>query len=584
MSSEESNFLEQEYSPESTEQEKSFTPYTYAPKRKKQGAWLLWISALASVVVVIVAFFLLRDSNLTTNVPTQGGIFVEGIVGTPRFINPVLAETNSDRDTTALVFAGLMRPSEDGLQPELAEGYSISEDGLEYVFSLKKDLTFHDGSPLTADDVIFTIASIQNPAIKSPLFANWEGIKVEKRDDHQIAFILSEPYAPFLENTTIGILPEEAWRNTTPDEFPFSQLNTRPLGAGPFKIESITRDEADIPRGYTLARFTEYTQGAPYLKEIQLQFYRSETEALQAYHDGTIDAFARPGSQNIGSVSEEQLLTTPLPRIFGVFFNKNRATVFTREEVREALALSIDKQELITRALHGYGHTISSPIPLGVFDSATSSEEHYENRSQEAIELLENKGWEKSEDGIWVLETDDETLVLTFTLSTTNIPELAAAADYIVERWESIGVVVELETLDSVALSQEKIRPRSYDALLFGEIVGRELDLYAFWHSSQRNDPGLNIALYTNITADAELTKARQKTGYADRLTALEAFEEEVTSDHPAIFLFSPDALYLKAEHVHNVNIEGIADPTERFRDVHTWYANTRRVWNGLSK
>ena len=146
-------------------------------------------------------------------VPSSGGIYKEGIVGTPRFINPVLSISDADRDLTSLVYSGLMRQhTDDTLIPDLAETVEISEDGLSYFFKIRDDAVFHDGEPVTSEDIIFTILTTQNPIIKSPKRANWDGITIEKIDDKNLTFHLQQPYAPFLNNTTLGILPKHIWQ------------------------------------------------------------------------------------------------------------------------------------------------------------------------------------------------------------------------------------------------------------------------------------------------------------------------------------------------------------------------------------
>jgi peptide/nickel transport system substrate-binding protein len=193
------------------------------------------------------------------SVPISGGSLSEGVIGSARFINPILAISDSDRDLTTLIYSGLMRSMPDGsIIPDLAESYQISDDGKTYTFILKDDLTFHDGTSVTTDDIEFTIAKIQENAIKSPKRPNWDGVIIEKINSKEIKFHLRQPYAPFLENTTVGIVPKYLWKDVQADEFPLSLFNFEPIGSGPYKIDSIQRNKSGLPQTYSLAPFKNF--------------------------------------------------------------------------------------------------------------------------------------------------------------------------------------------------------------------------------------------------------------------------------------------------------------------------------------
>lgn len=557
---------------------------------------LLFVVLLAAFCISAITLLYQTSAALMVEVPSVGGELTEGVIGTPRFINPLLAVSSADRDLSALIYAGLMKPTPEGtLEAELAESFSISENGRTYDFVLRQDATFHDGEPVTADDVIFTIKLVQDPALKSSLFANWEGVAVEKINEHAVRFVLEEPYAPFLENTTIGILPEHLWKHASIDEIAFSNYNVEPVGAGPYQMDSITRNDAGIPEQYALNRFSDYVLGAPNLSRIKLRFYRNEQELVEAMQNGIINAIAGLTPSRLAQLtrdSEHRILTAPLPRIFGVFFNKNRNEVFARKEVREALNLALGKQRIVNEVLGGYGSVIDSPLPLGVLpeeaseiksadDAATSTPvvAHFE----EAESLLRRNGWERNEHGIWERETEDSYHRLSFTLSTANTSDLHRAAQIVAEEWERFGAEVDLTVYEPSDLTNNIIRPRRFDALFFGEIVGRELDLFAFWHSSQRNDPGLNIAGYTNIAADALLTQGRVESDREKRLAAYAQFEEEIRNDQPAVFTHSPDFIYVVPGGLSGIDISSVTVPSERFINVHEWFMETNRVWNFLN-
>jgi peptide/nickel transport system substrate-binding protein len=543
------------------------------------------------------AFFLLMKVNagFLVQVPARGGSISEGIIGSPRFINPLLAVSDADRDLTLLIYSGLMRATPEGLLiADLAENYQISEDGLIYTFQIREDAVFHDGMPVTADDVVFTIQYAQDQTLKSPKRANWDGVSVQKTNEREVQFILKQPYAPFLENTTLGILPRHIWKDASPEQFPFSEYNTSPIGSGPYRIATIARNSSGIPTSYTLEPFNRFTLGKPFIESVRIAFYPNEEALLEGYRKREVE--------NINSIAPHQLqgLTrketavahVPLPRIFAVFFNQNQQSVFADKGVREALDVALDKQRIVTEVLAGYGIDITGPIPPGMVDGTVpvrapltslpgEEEASSTDRIAQARAILENAKWVfDEEEGVWKKKSGSTEQRLVFSLSTSNAPELKAAAELIVNEWTKLGVPVELKIFETGDLNHTVIRPRKFDALFFGEIIGRELDLYAFWHSSQRNDPGLNIALYANITADSLLEQARVTSDREEREELFHDFLAEIQADDPAIFVYSPDFIYLLPSTLKGVELGFVTTPGERFLNIYQWYIETDSVWS----
>lgn len=521
---------------------------------------------------------------ITVEVPARGGSTVEGIVGTPRFINPLLAISDADRDLTALVYSGLLRATPDGLVPDLAENYAVSDNGLTYTFVIREDARFHDGEPVTADDVLFTVRAAQDPALKSPKRPNWDGIVAEKVSDREVRFTLRQPYAPFLENATLGILPRHVWEGTDAEQFPFSQRNIEPVGSGPYRVVSVSRNSSGIPESYELAPFSRFTLGNPYLAHIALRFYASEADLLSAYLSGDVDAVNSVTPEKVSSLARRggAVIREPLPRIFGVFFNQNQNIVFAEKAVRAALEAGVDKERVVADVLFGYGTPVRRPVPPGTFEEEDSPAERGGPERMSAA--LEAAGWKRAEDGVFEKKVNRKVQRLEFSIATSNAPELKAAGEILKADWEAGGAKVDLKVFDVGDLNQNVIRPRKYDALLFGEIVGREPDLFAFWHSSQRNDPGLNIALYANITADKLLEKARATADWRERTDANEKFEAEVAKDVPAIFIYTPDFVYVVPAALKGVRVGSVMTASERFANVYEWYTETDRVWHFFTR
>jgi len=548
-------------------------------------AILLGVSTLALLAGV--------NAAVSETVPAQGGTLIEGEVGPARFINPILALSQPDQDLSLLVYSGLTRIRPDGtVVPDLASSYEISQDGATYTFTMRPDATFQDGTPVTAADVLFTVQAAQNPGIKSTHRADWEGVQVSAPDAYTVVFKLSHAYAPFIENTSLGILPKHIWQNVSAEEFPFNPANTHPIGSGPYRISGSATDAAGSPTRYDLEPFTRYTLGAPFLRHITFIFYPNQETMVKAFDAHKIDAIAgiKPDDLQNLKRTDFSVVRAPLPRVFAVFFNQSRAPVLADAAARAALDAAVDKQEILATVLHGYGAALNGPIPPGatgaitpavpypyVREALTGTSTPSTAAQDTARGILSRGGWtfdEKS--GTW----KKKKLELSFTLATADEPELVATANAVATYWRAAGVDVSVQVYSLSELNTNVLRPRAYDAVLFGEIVGRTTDLFAFWHSSQRNDPGLNLALYTNASADSLLTQARSTTDKTQRSKLYAQFSSLVAKDDPAVFLYSPEFIYLVPQSLHGVELGALTSASERFFNVYQWYTQTEKVWS----
>lgn len=536
--------------------------------------WLFFWIALISIIILIA----LISNKFLVTIPVNGGSFTEGIIGRPGFINPVLAISDTDKDISMLVYSGLMRNTPNGdLVKDLAKEITInkagsSNSGTTYTVTLKDGLSWQDGEPLTTDDVLFTIQKIQDPLINSPLRASWDGVVVDVIDRETISFTLNEPYALFLNNLTIGLIPKHIWKNFGIEDFNNNIYNTKPIGSGPYKIESIKRDREALIVGYKLSSFPSFALGMPYISTIELKFYNNKDVAFNAYKNGNIDSIGGLDPEKIEGIDKKYVYPFPLTRIFAVFLNQSEAQIFTDKEVRKALFYGIDRKKIIDEILLGYGTPIIGPFPKG---ATGYKDEKISKTKTDAKKILTDNGWSLNENGIY----EKNNVQLTFTLSTASVDEFKKIAELLKKEWREIGILVKLKFFESGDLKYEVIRPRKYEALLFGEVSGVDPDPFAFWHSSQRLDPGLNIALYANISADKLLDSARVSMNKIDRTNQYEKFAKEVEKDIPSIFLYSPDYIYLAPKQLKNTNSFSITTGSDRFINIYEQYIKTDKVW-----
>ena len=550
---------------------------------KPSDALLFKSASIALVVFGALSLVQLSISN-SVHIATAGGTFTEGIVGTPRFINPVLAVTRADRDLTTLVYDGLMRLGNDGsLAPNIAESVTISEDGLIYNVTLKQGIYFHDNTTLTADDVLFTVNRIKDPLLSSPLRANFDGVTVEKIGDYELNFILPERYAPFIENLTFGILPQHKWKDAGAEEFPYSQHNSEPIGSGPYQVTDIVRNPFGIPEMYTLTAYEKYHRGTPKIKTIELHFFPTEEKLIEGFKEGIVQSVVGVSPKHIDAYAigetTHHIEQIPLPRTFAVFLNQNKSPVLRDPAVRKALNVALNRQALVDTTLNGYGSPLTTPIPPG-FGIATETTTESTVGIDAARDILREGGWELNPaTQIWEKDIEKIRTPLTLNLATVNTDSFIVAAEFLQTSWKQLGVDVAIKPFEQSDLTQSVIRPRDYEALLFGTQLGRSLDYYSFWHSSQRNDPGLNIALYANITTDSILSELRRNTKNAEYETAMKRFVSEIEKETPALFLYSPNLLYIFPNSVRGATFTGLSEPQERLSNVSEWYIETEAVW-----
>ena len=279
---------------------------------------------ILSIVMTVSAIFILWNINqkFMVEIPSFGGLLTEGVIGSPRFVNPILSISDVDESLTALIYSGLMRKTVNGNMVEnLAESYNVSKDGLVYTFKLKSNIYFHDKKPITADDVVFTINKAKDSILKSPKRINWEGITATKIDDSTVQFNLKQPYSSFLENTTLGILPSHVWKNIPPDQFSFSKFNIEAIGSGPYKIDSIKSGPSG-PEQYSLLSFNEFILGKPFIKKLIIKFYGNEKDLLSALETNKVDQISEVTPNNAETLKSKGYVIKTTKNFWIIFQSK----------------------------------------------------------------------------------------------------------------------------------------------------------------------------------------------------------------------------------------------------------------------
>jgi peptide/nickel transport system substrate-binding protein len=555
--------------------------FSFVGRRKLSDKLLYNVTLLAVGFSVLGAIFT-ANTLFTQTLPTKGGSIVEGIVGTPRFVNPVLAINRADHDMVALIYSGLLKLDEQGtLVPDLAESITLSEDGKTYTVKLRGNAQFHNGLAVKARDAVFTIGLIQNPELKSPLRGAWDGVVVEEVSDTELTITLPEAHAPFIENLLVGILPRELWDSLPIEQIPFSQNNTEPVGSGPYTLKEVIRNKSGLIDGYVLEAF-EGAANTPNITTLTFAFYQNEDAVLAALANKEITSTPSLSVQNLKNVDTNTytILSTPLPRTFGIYFNQNKSVALRDKSVRQALSTAIDREALVNDVLFGYGIETNSPVPPSFLGAQKEDEQTEQiDRQEKAQSILRDGGWQKNDAGGWEKEIDKNKVTLSVALSTANTPLFDQTATKVAEVWKAIGVDVQVSQFEQTDLVQSVIRPRDFEGLLYGADIGRQVDLYPFWHSSQKNDPGLNIPQYTNIEVDSLLTKLRTTESSDEKNQRVELVERILQDDMPTIFLFVPTFTYVLDTQVQGVTFAKLSRQSERFANVSKWHIKSSKVW-----
>jgi len=542
----------------------------------------LVVTVLVAVIIVsFVGWLSYIYMSSTKAVPKTGGEYTEGVTGQPLYVNPLLSQTSeADSDLTQLVYSGLFKYDTQGnTAADLAQSVDVSDDQRTYTVHMRNNLKWQDGIDLTASDVLFTVSIVQDQAYKSPLRQNWQGVDASLADDNTVVFTLKNPYVGFIDNLTMGILPKHIWENISPEKFALAQYNINPIGSGPFAYASLQKDSAGNILSYVLVANKYYYDKLPYISKLAFNFYPDEDSAIAAYNKKEVMGISSVDPEKIATlknIKSTDIHQFAIPRYFALFLNQTKSAVLADDNVRTALSMGVDREAIIKEILKGKGVPITSPLipAMKEYESTGSTTADVEG----AKKLLDDNGW-KLADGASIRKKGSTDL--SFEIVTADWPQLIKTAELLKSQWALLGVNVDIKPVAISDLQQNYVRTRDYDSLLFGQVISFNPDLYSFWHSSQKKDPGLNLAVFDNADADKILESVRQQPNQDNRIAQYKQLQELFAQpkNMPATFLYSPYYLYPTSNSVHGINVSNINTPSQRFADVNQWYVETSRVW-----
>jgi peptide/nickel transport system substrate-binding protein len=550
--------------------------------------WQILIASVSGLLVLGLMSFLAL-TNTAVSRPLNGGTYIEGFTTLPRHVNPLVSDPARDptaADMRALMFEGLMRIGVDGLpEPALAAlPPQISDDGTVYTFTLRPDVTWQDGAPLTADDVVWTLRAVQSSAYAGDPVARgvWGEVLVDKVDEHTVRCTLTAPFAPFLSQATFPILPAHLLKDVPPEQWATAPFNQQPVGTGPYKLTELTTEHALFAANPT------YHDGRPFLDSIEFRFFDSPQAAQMALTRGQIMGLGFLATSDLNRATLPRDVTrhvAPLAAYTVLTFNL-RGGPLADLGVRRALVRGLDKDTLIKDTLHGEVARLDTPILPGWWAAAPNLAIQPPSQ-QAAADALASLGYDMGADGVRVKDGQP----LTLPLITDDTPDRVAAAREIARQWGALGVRVPVETVAPDVL-QQRLQAHDFTMAIHGwQGLGPDPDVLELW-DSRFADSGRNYAGLQDDEIDRVLRQARQEQDIATRRELYITFQQRWLDLAPSITLYQPVFVYATRE-LSGIDLAQSGESTpllgnqlllgrdDRFRNVARWFLRSAREIRG---
>ncbi len=535
---------------------------------------LILISTILSFIIFVL--FVQRFNALgqyyEKKTPLSGGVYTEGVVGQVEKINPLFVQNEAEDTANRLIFSGLTREMPDGeVIPDLAEKWTVENNGNAYTFELKKNLKWHDGEDLNADDILFTINLIQNPDTRTGLSSVWQGVVTEKVDEQTIKFVLPNVYSDFLKTASQPILPEHLLKETDPSNIKIAEYNLKPIGSGPYRF--IRFDQTGNETVLVLEANKNFLPHEPYIKTVRIRMYDTFANLYNGVLRKQVNSISRipyDKTEDVKKLGSMTVYNFYMPRYRVMLFNMKNPLLASKD-LRLALSKAINRNEIIDKGLSGKAMPVYAPILPGEEGYSPTLNVNNYNPAL-ANEALEKLGWAKGQDGI---RQKGET-GLKFRLALPGDSESKKTAEMIKEQFQAVGVEVELVISDEGLFQADYIRPRNFDIILVGQNVGEGSDLYSFWHSTQVNDPGLNLTGYSDRKTDKLIELGRKSNDVAYKSDKYKQAEETIMAEAPGIFLYNPLYSIAVTNNIKNFYQGHFASPVDHLNNIASWHIHEK--------
>jgi peptide/nickel transport system substrate-binding protein len=546
---------------------------------------LRWQLLLVALALAAIAILLLAQQPLLrafTTEPAQGGVYIEGLVGSIGRLNPLLDANNpADQDVDRLIFSGLVRFDDRGNpQPDLAEAWGISLDGTQYNFTLREGLRWHDGEPLTSADVAFTAELLRNPTLPIPedVQALWATVEINAFDETHIQFRLPHAFAPFMDYLSFGVLPQHLLGVLDPAVLLNAPFNLEPVGSGPYRFEELIT-EGDQVTGVVLNAWDDYHAGRPFIDQVVFHYYPTAQAAYQAYIQGETLGISYVDQSILSDVLADPTLnvySSRLPRLSLVLLNLGDSSVpfFQELEVRQALLLGVNRQWIIDQYLAGQGFIADGPILPGTwaYNENLATIPYDVDR---AIAMLKQAGYTIPAEGGQV--RSKEGIALEFEMVHPDTPLHTQIAESIRDNLAQLGVQLTLVAVPYDQLLSDYLEPRTYQAALVDLNLAHspDPDPYPFWHQASAT-VGQNYSKWDDRRASEYLEDARVSGSQSQRARLYRNFQTHFSRELPALLLYFQVYDYAISSQVRGVSVGPIFQSSDRFATINEWFLVAR--------
>lgn len=541
----------------------------------------IWLAVVGVLVAGLGIQMVWSQKGYTiSDAPQSGGLYVEGALGPINTLNPLFVSTSAEASVARLLFSSLYDYDSKGeLRQDLAAGMQVDASNRIYTVSLKPNLKWHDGKPLTADDIVYTINLIKDPTVRSPLRVNWLDVSVSALSPTIVKFDLPAVYAAFPYALTFPILPSHILKGVTPASIRESTYSQAPVGSGPFKFHRLqSADTSGTHKIVHMSANSLYYQGEPKIARFELHAYSTEELLLRAINVGELSAATDISVTSLSSVSSSQYESTSLALDSGVYLLLNMQKDLLKEQkLRQALQLATDTV-VIRRELGGGVLPLDGPL-LGGQLTGTAVPHAPLADFKRAAQLLDELGW-VNVDGT----RQKNGVKFELSITTTRDKEYGAVLKLVASQWRKLGIKVNENVIDTTSAAstfvQNTLQARNFDVLLYKLAIGSDPDVYAYWHSSQAGPQGYNFSNYSSPLVDANLASARTRLEPELRQAKYRQFAKQWIDDVPAIALYQPVVEYLSNKSVHTVQTgTQLVTGSDRYADVVHWTADSGTVY-----
>ena len=543
--------------------------------RQHIASWILIVGALIGIVALQMTWY---QSGYRATAGIEGGTYAEGVEGPIDTLNPLFASTAAEQSASYLLFSRLFDYDATGhLRNDVAKSMTLDESLKTYTITLRDDVHWHDGTNLTADDIVYTVETMKNPEVRAVMRNSWHDVSIKKIDTKTVQFILPASYASFPHALTFAILPKHILADVKPNTLRESTYSVSPVGSGPFKMRLLQTVASikDSQKIVHLIANEKYYRGAPKLARFELHAYNDGTSLARSLKLGDINAAA---GLSVNDEIPAQMTVADVPVGSGVYalFN-TKAPQLADVTVRQALQRGTDTA-VLRKKVGVADFALDLPFIPAQIESSTLPTKPAVN-VDEAKSLLEKAGWKLN----GTVRTKND-VALKLKIVTVKDARYKAVSDELTRQWKQLGVGVEATEYDpktnQQSFAQVVLQPRSYDILINELMIGGDADVYAYWHSSQAQTMGYNFSNYQNGIVDDNLSSARVKNDVTLRARKYTAFASQWLADAPAIGLFQSSLRYAHTKTVAGISSTSVLPTaTDRYANIAYWTAERGQVY-----